>query len=173
MGVSKKQRFEVFKRDKFTCQYCGSRLPEVVLECDHIDPKSKGGTDVYSNLVTSCFACNRGKSDRELGDSDCENVQMMQLESIAQLTAFNAMLIESQAERKAQHEWVYEAVQSNLNVHLEDKDKRSIDTFVRRIGIEVVLEASEIAGSRCFSPYPTWRYFCGICWRRIKESGDG
>lgn len=68
MALSKRTRFEIFKRDGFTCQYCGQRPPDVILEVDHIDPSSKGGSDEEINLITSCFACNRGKSDRKLGD---------------------------------------------------------------------------------------------------------
>jgi hypothetical protein len=68
MSLSKKTRFEIFKRDGFTCQYCGQRPPEVVLEVDHIHPSSKGGSDDEINLITSCFDCNRGKSDKKIGD---------------------------------------------------------------------------------------------------------
>ncbi len=68
MPVSKKQRFEVFKRDGFTCQYCGQRPPDIVLEVDHIDPRANGGSDIEINLITSCFDCNRGKAHRKLGD---------------------------------------------------------------------------------------------------------
>ncbi len=56
-------RFEVFKRDKFTCQYCGKKPPDVTLEVDHIIATSKGGKTTLGNLKTSCFDCNRGKSD--------------------------------------------------------------------------------------------------------------
>jgi len=66
--LSKRRRFVIFHRDSFTCQYCGRRPPEVVLEVDHIHPRSKGGTNDEINLVTSCADCNRGKSDRVLGD---------------------------------------------------------------------------------------------------------
>lgn len=41
--LSKKVRFEIFKRDSFKCQYCGGASPEVVLHVDHINPVSKGG----------------------------------------------------------------------------------------------------------------------------------
>jgi hypothetical protein len=61
MAVGKSLRFEVFARDSFICQYCGRRPPEVVLECDHIHPRSKGGSDEIVNLVTSCYDCNQGK----------------------------------------------------------------------------------------------------------------
>jgi 5-methylcytosine-specific restriction endonuclease McrA len=61
---NKKLRFEIFKRDGFKCAYCG-RGPKdnVVLHVDHIHPKSKGGINSKSNLITACFDCNIGKSD--------------------------------------------------------------------------------------------------------------
>lgn len=68
--VAKSVRFEVFKRDRFTCQYCGRQSPDVVLVVDHIQPLAKGGDNNIVNLVTSCFDCNSGKSDRVLSD-DC------------------------------------------------------------------------------------------------------
>ena len=55
-------RFKIFKRDEFKCQYCGKGVKEgVILEVDHIIPKSKGGNDTEDNLITSCKECNRGK----------------------------------------------------------------------------------------------------------------
>jgi hypothetical protein len=68
MGLSKSVRFEVFARDAFTCQYCGRRPPEVILECDHIHPRSKGGENDLLNLVTSCADCNRGKSAKVISE---------------------------------------------------------------------------------------------------------
>jgi hypothetical protein len=66
--ASKSLRFEVFARDAFTCQYCGARPPDVVLELDHIHPRSKGGGDDLTNLITSCFDCNRGKRAKVISD---------------------------------------------------------------------------------------------------------
>lgn len=66
MSISKKLRFETFERDEFVCQYCGKSPPEVVLEIDHVVPKSKNGGDVINNLTTSCADCNKGKSNIEL-----------------------------------------------------------------------------------------------------------
>ena len=57
-AIPKSVRFEVFKRDKFTCQYCGASAPDVILEIDHIRPVSKGGTNDILNLVTACRDCN-------------------------------------------------------------------------------------------------------------------
>jgi len=68
LSISKSVRFEIFARDAFTCQYCGRRPPEVVLECDHIHPQSKGGGDEIINLITSCYDCNRGKRAKVISD---------------------------------------------------------------------------------------------------------
>lgn len=68
MSVRPKLRFEVFTRDGFRCRYCG-RTPDrddIKLQADHLHPKSKGGLDELSNLVTACWDCNIGKLDRVL-----------------------------------------------------------------------------------------------------------
>ena len=62
MALSVRTRFEVFKRDGFTCRYCGRKSPDVVLEVDHIVPVSKGGSDDEMNLATACWECNHGKA---------------------------------------------------------------------------------------------------------------
>lgn len=62
-GIPPKLRFEVLRRDKYVCQYCGACGPNVEIEVDHKIPTSKGGKTESDNLVTSCVECNRGKSD--------------------------------------------------------------------------------------------------------------
>lgn len=57
---------EVFKRDNYTCQYCGQIGGK--LEADHIIPFSKGGSDEMSNLITSCRKCNRQKKDKAVDE---------------------------------------------------------------------------------------------------------
>jgi hypothetical protein len=59
-------RFEVFRRDSFTCQYCGRRAPRVVLHVDHVVPVVAGGTNDLANLTTACSICNVGKGARRL-----------------------------------------------------------------------------------------------------------
>jgi hypothetical protein len=78
-ALSKKIRFEVFKRDAFTCQYCGRKAPDVLLVIDHIEPVAKGGKNNILNLVTSCRDCNAGKSDRQLDDTTVLDKQRRQL----------------------------------------------------------------------------------------------
>jgi len=73
-----KLRFEVFKRDNFTCQYCGRNVKEdkIKLHCDHIHPKSKGGLFVANNLITSCEECNLGKRDIILEERQLNKIKL-------------------------------------------------------------------------------------------------
>lgn len=82
-NLSKGLRFDVFKRDQFTCQYCGQKPPDVVLQVDHIRPVALGGTNDVLNLVTSCEACNQGKKAKLLNiaprpDADLAWLEMQQ-----------------------------------------------------------------------------------------------
>ena len=85
MAVSKRTRFEIFKRDKFTCQYCGRRPPDVVLEVDHIVPKVEDGDDDPPNLTTSCQACNRGKAGIPLNKVAPALGELEQLEALQEM----------------------------------------------------------------------------------------
>jgi hypothetical protein len=92
--LSKKIRFEVFKRDKFQCQYCGRKAPEVLLRCDHIKPVSLGGESDILNLITACFDCNAGKSNRELSDVSIVERQRDQLAELEDRRQQIEMMIE-------------------------------------------------------------------------------
>lgn len=94
----KRLRFEVFKRDHFTCQYCGAQPPDAVLTLDHIEPVSRGGTDDIHNLITACERCNSGKSDKVLGDRairpDADLLYLETQQEIAELTRYQTALDE-------------------------------------------------------------------------------
>lgn len=81
-AISKKLRFEVFKRDNFACQYCGQAAPDVILHVDHINPVANGGDANILNLVTSCVDCNLGKGARQLSDDSTLQRQRAQLEEL-------------------------------------------------------------------------------------------
>jgi 5-methylcytosine-specific restriction endonuclease McrA len=53
-------RQNIFKRDNFECQYCGTRRE---LTLDHVIPSSKGGQHTWVNLVAACKRCNAKKGD--------------------------------------------------------------------------------------------------------------
>lgn len=57
-------RFNVFLRDRFTCQYCGGRFSANELTFDHLVPRSRGGRTCWTNIVTACAGCNVRKGNR-------------------------------------------------------------------------------------------------------------
>ena len=57
-------RRNVFKRDRFTCQYCGTQPGLEELTIDHVMPRAQGGTSTWSNCVLACINCNARKADR-------------------------------------------------------------------------------------------------------------
>lgn len=57
-------RRNVMLRDGFQCQYCERRGPVSLLDIDHVIPRSRGGEDSWTNLVTACQPCNRRKGRR-------------------------------------------------------------------------------------------------------------
>jgi 5-methylcytosine-specific restriction endonuclease McrA len=63
-GLWQARRMEVFRRDNFTCRYCGARNGK--LECDHVHPLSRGGNSEVDNLVTACKPCNRSKAAKTI-----------------------------------------------------------------------------------------------------------
>lgn len=55
---------EILRRDEFTCQYCGQRLPNLTI--DHVIPRHLGGQHSWDNLVTACPSCNHRKGSHTL-----------------------------------------------------------------------------------------------------------
>ena len=53
----------LFQRDRYVCAYCGGLFRSGELTRDHIHPTSKGGKDVWMNVVTACKKCNALKGD--------------------------------------------------------------------------------------------------------------
>jgi len=57
-------RANIYARDGYSCQYCGSAFPTPELTFDHVVPVSRGGRKDWENIVTSCVSCNRRKGGR-------------------------------------------------------------------------------------------------------------
>jgi len=55
-------RYEIFNRDRFTCQYCGKQTKQLTL--DHVIPRFRGGQHTWENVVSACVPCNRRKAGR-------------------------------------------------------------------------------------------------------------
>jgi 5-methylcytosine-specific restriction endonuclease McrA len=57
-------RRNIFKRDRYVCQYCGSQPGTGELTIDHVLPRSQGGVSSWTNCVLACVTCNKRKADR-------------------------------------------------------------------------------------------------------------
>lgn len=168
--VSKRVRFEVFKRDGFTCQYCGATPPKVVLEVDHVDPVALGGTNDMDNLVTSCFPCNRGKSDvllsvvpQSLADKAAEVAEREE-----QLAGYQAIL-RAKRERIEDDVW---AVFARWREQDETTHERfnSVKRFIERLGLDEVFDAVDITlAANIRSERGEFRYFCKVCWNKVSR----
>jgi hypothetical protein len=178
--MTKTIRFEVFKRDGFRCQYCGKTPPEVTLEVDHIQPRSKNGTDDINNLLTSCFDCNRGKRD-------------VVLERVPNSIAINLEVLKEKELQLKEYNRFIQKIQRRVQLECKDVDKifnsyhakwclsekfqnSSLRTFLNRLPKEDVIEAMHNACQYMERKHgPDSRleaisYFCGICWTKIKRN---
>lgn len=63
----KLSRHEIFRRDNYTCQYCGRH--NVSLTVDHVVPRHMGGKHIWTNLVTACSSCNHRKGGHRLEEA--------------------------------------------------------------------------------------------------------
>lgn len=152
-AISKKTRFEVFKRDAFSCQYCGAKAPDAILHVDHIDPVSKSGSNEIVNLITSCEGCNLGKSDRRLDDQSVLALQRKQLDELsARREQLQLMMqwrkglksIKQESTDQAAAYWA----EACHGYHLNEKGLAQLSSLVRRFGLSLVLEAMEISAER-------------------------
>lgn len=57
-------RRNLYRRDNFTCQYCGGRPGTQELTLDHVIARSRGGRTTWENCVLACTSCNTRKGDR-------------------------------------------------------------------------------------------------------------
>jgi hypothetical protein len=171
--LTKRVRFEVFKRDHFTCAYCGAHPPAAILHVDHIHPVSKGGTNDLDNLVTSCSDCNLGKSNRLL-------------KSAPESLGAKAKLMKEREEQLAGYRAVMDAVRAR-----EDRDIDAIEcvfiasfgsgrqfsesfrasirhSFLPSLDLHTLIQHAEVACARIPEIDQAIKYFCGMNWRTIK-----
>lgn len=171
-AISTKTRFEVFKRDRFTCQYCGAHPPGVLLHIDHITAVVSGGTNAIDNLVTACEPCNLGKGARPLHavpQTLAAKAKETQ-ERESQLLGYQAILEGRRLRIEAETWRVLEHLAGSSLKDAPRDDFGSVQRFIERLGVHSVLEAVDIALASPVAYHKRFRYFCGVCWNRIREA---
>ena len=145
-SITKKTRFEVFKRDSFKCQYCGASAPVAVLVVDHIGPFSKGGADEITNYITACQSCNAGKSDRKLSDNTTIQKQKAQLDELSERRVQLEMMLSwrngLKAMDSAQIAILQDAWTSGVpGWSLNDTGEKELRVWFKKYGMAAVLDA--------------------------------
>ena len=170
-SVSTRRRFEIFKRDGFTCQYCGKRPPNTILHLDHIIPVSKGGTNQTENLITACIDCNLGKSNILLDNSkeSLQHITERKKEAAKQLRAY----IKSCKEERRMKSLIVDEVEAvfteQFDLIFTEASRQSILRFHEKLPLSDLIFAMEKAVARINDSNECFRYFCGICHSKIKQ----
>lgn len=182
MAVSKRLRFEILKRDNYACRYCGATPPEVKLTIDHVVPVSLGGTDDPSNLCAACTGCNGGKSSAA---PDAPLVADVAQDALRWSKAIAVVAQERMADRETrqqrydafekhwntwthQGKWLSSGGYEQLTFPLPGGWRSTVDQFIEAgLELEELYELVDVAmGARSTDE---WRYFCGCCWKRIRQ----
>ena len=174
-STGKRLRFEIFKRDNFTCQYCGDQPPSVVLVIDHIQPVSKGGDNDSMNLITACEPCNQGKSDKTIDqrlprpDADLEWLYIQQ--EIAELRRYQ----KAKQERDILLDEVIYLLNETWKTYSQiDQDNPDvIRIMLAKFSPNLVEEALQETGLKVAGGYLDryeWEsYAYGVLWNMINE----
>lgn len=195
--LPKRLRFEILKRDGFTCAYCGARPPNIVLHVDHIEPVAEGGSDDPDNLVTSCEHCNRGKGAIPLQATADAHLRVRRMErerAMAEVAdAYNAWLEEKRKRLDAAAELMADewAMMSGRHSFLTEHGMHTVRYLLRNLVREEILDAMRIAARKFPVEWGAkwkttgrkareagliydrrFRYFCGICHRYIREDRE-
>ena len=183
--ISKKLRFEVFKRDSFRCQYCGATAPNVLLEVDHVTPVATGGKTDILNLITSCNPCNAGKGKRSLSDSTTILKQLDQLKELNERREQLEMMIQWKEALSNLKEESLSRVADYWSKHvpgysLSEHGLRELKKLSHRFELQEILDAMQIATDQYLTYDKTgklqqesvnaaWRKVSGICQTRRVE----
>lgn len=181
-SISKKIRFEVFKRDNFTCQYCGRTAPDVVLEIDHINAIKNGGDNNILNLITSCFDCNRGKGKRKLTENEEVKLQMEQLKELNKKREQLKMLLDWKKElenfENEQVEKIEKLLIEKTGFGFSDYGKQECKKQIKEFGFEEVYESTIISINQYYdendleSTTKVFDYIAKICTTRRRQKNN-
>lgn len=180
-SITKKTRFEIFKRDSFRCQYCGRGIDETILEVDHITPVAEGGSNDSINLITSCRDCNRGKGKRKLSNRAVAEKESKFLEEEKARLEQSQMVIEWKKElmkqRETEVEFISDYIGSITDYELSEAGKRTIRKLINEYGFDEVCTSTEISFDRYYDGSDwTWnkafKKIGGVLYNRRRDRGE-
>lgn len=169
-AISKKMRFEVFKRDSFTCQYCGRKAPDVILEIDHIKPVAKGGENTLLNLITSCKECNRGKGKIPLTEKLTLEKERKRLDEMQERREQMKMIMQWHDELLDIENEEISCIEKALlddGLSFTERGRRNALKQIKRFGFEIVLKAARLAKESYIDNGERCKKYGGIAYNKV------
>lgn len=171
MSVSKRLRFEILRRDNYACRYCGKTAAEIELNVDHVLPVALGGKDEATNLVTSCEPCNTGKASIAPDSvlvADIEEKALLWDRALSVAVEHRLAALDEQ--RKLiewfEDEWIF---RHDFAAPMPDDWEASLIRFAAQgLPVPEIDDALNVAYAAPVRPESMWRYFCGVCWRKVE-----
>lgn len=183
MAVSKTLRYQVLRRDNFTCRYCGGVAPNVVLTVDHVLAVTLGGSDDSSNLVASCRDCNAGKAASTVDQPLIDQVSADAVRWAKAVEFASAQALDRHREDLTERDmfdstWRTFSYRDRTGVHEVPRPlgwEDSVDHMrARGLPTEILQECVRIAMERPHIKLEgRFNYFCGIAWKKIRTIDDG
>jgi HNH endonuclease len=174
--IPRRLRFEILRRDGYTCRYCGAQAPDVPLTVDHVIPRALGGSDDPTNLITACHDCNAGKGSTSPDEhivADVDAAALLFARATekaaairrAQITDLDQLLTEFD---QAWCRWTFTYKDETYTMPRKPDWRETIERFLASgLTIADLRRNADIAMRA--EPRDEWRYFCGICWREISD----
>lgn len=177
MAVTKRTRFEVLRRDEYTCRYC--RADDKPLTIDHVVPVSLGGSDKPENLVACCKDCNAGKSSTSPDAplvAEVSDEALRYAEALRICIQGNACDLMEKVERREEFRDAWNAWQrgDGSNIELPSGWEDSVDKWIA-LGIDQDLFAEAIRKAMTRDTIrrgEEFRYMAGIIWRTLDDLRD-
>lgn len=164
MAVSKRTRFEVLRRDAYTCRYC--RSTDNPLTVDHVTPVSLGGSDEPSNLVAACRDCNSGKAS---SSPDADTVSKVEEDAVRWAAAMRqaAMVMAEQVDDRDAYWGEFLNAWPSHRYMSNNMESTVLRFFDLGLPVNVMAEAARAAGANR-GVWDREAYFAAICWKRVK-----
>jgi hypothetical protein len=175
MSVSKRLRFEILRRDNYTCRYCGKNAAETELHVDHVLAVALGGKDEATNLVTSCEPCNTGKASIAPDSAlvaDIEEKALLWDRALALSVEHRLAALDEQRQliEWFEDEWIF---RHDFAAPMPDDWEASLIRFAAHgLPVPEIDDALNVAYAAPVKPESMWRYFCGVCWRKVETIRD-
>lgn len=173
MPVSKRTRYEVLRRDDYTCRYCGGKAPDVVLTVDHVTPVALGGTDSPDNLVAACKDCNAGKSSTSPSEPLVADVKAEDIRWARAIKAAAESMAEMDAEKNQRSNEFLDAWRGYDGelIFLPDGWRKSVECWLNAgLPMSSLIECLNTAmGNRNISFNNVFAYTGGIAKKKIEQ----